>query len=121
MLAMIDASLDVGRTFVEKIPGFEALCPQDRRILMQRSCLELFALRTAHTLDSFASPPTTSTSSCDKLVRLPNNAVLHESQLALVLGDWWAVLVQLGEQLKAMDIDETGFACLCALVVMCGE
>lgn len=120
---MIDASLDIGQTFAQKIPGFNTLCQQDQRTLLQRSCLELFALRTAQSLDSFGSSSTASTSAAsgNNLVKLPNNTVLHESQMSLVLGDWWHMLVQLGDHLKAMDIDETAFACLCALVVMSGE
>jgi nuclear receptor subfamily 4 group A protein 2 len=40
-------SLDVIKNWAEKIPGFTDLCKEDRELLLQSACLEIFVLRVA--------------------------------------------------------------------------
>lgn len=40
-------SLDVIKSWAEKIPGFSDLCKEDQELLLQSACLELFILRVA--------------------------------------------------------------------------
>lgn len=45
---LLTTSIDVIKLFVEKIPGFSDLCPEDQELLFQSACLELFVLRLAY-------------------------------------------------------------------------
>lgn len=44
---LLTSSIDVIRNFCDRIPGISDLCKQDRELLFQSACLELFALRLA--------------------------------------------------------------------------
>ena len=46
--SLLTTSIDVIRKFCDKIPGFSDLCKQDKELLFQSACLELFALRLAY-------------------------------------------------------------------------
>jgi nuclear receptor subfamily 4 group A protein 2 len=45
---LLTTSVDVLRSFAERIPGFNDLCRQDRELLFQSASLELFVLRLAY-------------------------------------------------------------------------
>ena len=46
--SLLTSSMEVFRMFSDKIPGFSDLCKQDKELLFQSACLELFALRLAY-------------------------------------------------------------------------
>jgi hypothetical protein len=45
---LLTSSIDIIRMFCEKIPGIHELTPNDRELLFQSACLELFVLRLAY-------------------------------------------------------------------------
>jgi len=45
---LLTNSIDIIRMFCEKIPGIHELTPNDRELLFQSACLELFVLRLAY-------------------------------------------------------------------------
>ncbi len=45
---LLTSSIDVIRRFCDRIPGINELCSNDRELLFQSACLELFALRLAY-------------------------------------------------------------------------
>ena len=45
---LLTSSIDVIRTFAERIPGVAELGAKDRDLLFQSACLELFTLRLAY-------------------------------------------------------------------------
>ena len=107
---MLNSSLDSLYAFMTKIPGFNELSETDRKLLFQTSCLELFALRMAYRIKPGSS-----------YIILCNNIVLHRNQFAVTFGEWLPMIEELSNQLHAMDIDISAFACLCALTVISGE
>lgn len=46
--SLLTTSVDVIRTFADKIPGFVELNRDDQELLFQSASLELFVLRLAH-------------------------------------------------------------------------
>lgn len=46
--SLLTTSVDVIRTFADKIPGFTDLKKEDQELLFQSASLELFVLRLAH-------------------------------------------------------------------------
>lgn len=51
--SLLTTSVDVIRTFADKIPGFAELNRDDQELLFQSASLELFVLRLAHRYSSF--------------------------------------------------------------------
>ena len=45
---LLTSSIDVIRTFCDRIPGIAELAAKDRDLLFQSACLELFTLRLAY-------------------------------------------------------------------------
>lgn len=45
---LLTSSIEVTRKFCDRIPGIQDICQQDRDLLFQSACLELFALRLAY-------------------------------------------------------------------------
>ena len=45
---LLTSSIDVIRTFCDRIPGISELAAKDRDLLFQSACLELFTLRLAY-------------------------------------------------------------------------
>lgn len=110
LLCMLNSSLDTLYAFMEKIPGFNELNELDRKLLFQTSCLELFALRMAYRIKPGSN-----------YIILCNNIVLHRNQFAVSFGEWLPMIEELSNQLHAMEIDISAFACLCALTVITGR
>ena len=48
---LLTSSIDVIRSFCERIPGITDLSAKDRDLLFQSACLELFTLRLAYRSD----------------------------------------------------------------------
>ncbi|GLG95097.1 Probable nuclear hormone receptor HR38 [Gryllus bimaculatus] len=104
---LLTTSVDVIRTFADKIPGFQDLSRDDQELLFQSASLELFALRLAHR----TRPDDTKLTFC-------NGVVLDRQQCQRSFGDWLHAIMDFCQSLHAMDIDISAFACLCALTLV---
>ena len=54
---LLTSSIDVIRTFCDRIPGIGELGAKDRDLLFQSACLELFTLRLAYRYDKLQGTP----------------------------------------------------------------
>ncbi|XP_045177718.2 probable nuclear hormone receptor HR38 isoform X2 [Mercenaria mercenaria] len=97
-------SIDVLRTWAEKIPGFSDLCKEDQDLLFQSATMELFVLRMAYRLQA----------NDDKIV-FDNGLVLHRRQCYQMFGDWINSIVDFGLSMHRMTIDISSLACMAAL------
>uniref|UniRef100_A0A8C6UFB5 Nuclear receptor subfamily 4, group A, member 1 n=1 Tax=Neogobius melanostomus TaxID=47308 RepID=A0A8C6UFB5_9GOBI len=104
---LLAASLDVIRTWAQRIPGFSEFCPEDQDLLLESAFIELFILRTA-----FRSNPDT-----ERLV-FCNGLVLHKSQCVTAFGDWIDSIIEFSQSLHRMKLDVSSFSCLTALVLI---
>lgn len=105
--SLLSASLDVIRTWAQRIPGFSDFCPEDQDLLLESAFVELFILRLA-----FRSNPDTG-----KLV-FCNGLVLHKSQCVSAFGDWIDSITEFSQSLHRMKLDVSSFSCLTALVII---
>ncbi|XP_021937734.1 probable nuclear hormone receptor HR38 isoform X4 [Zootermopsis nevadensis] len=105
--SLLTTSVDVIRTFADKIPGFVELNRDDQELLFQSASLELFVLRLAHR----TRPDDTKLTFC-------NGVVLDKQQCQRSFGDWLHAILDFCHSLHAMDIDISAFACLCALTLV---
>ncbi|PIK44946.1 putative nuclear receptor subfamily 4 group A member 2 isoform X2 [Apostichopus japonicus] len=103
----LSSSLEVIKTWAEKIPGFSDLCKEDQLLLLQSACLELFVLKMAYRMDPN-----------DELVTFCNGNVFHKEQCEQAFGDWLADIHGLGRVLTTLKVDLSSFACLSALVLI---
>lgn len=46
---------------------------------------------------------------------------MHRNQFAVSFGQWLPLIEELSNQLHAMEMDISAFACLCALTVISGK
>ncbi|PSN48034.1 putative nuclear hormone receptor HR38 [Blattella germanica] len=104
---LLTTSVDVIRTFADKIPGFAELNRDDQDLLFQSASLELFVLRLAHR----TRPDDTKLTFC-------NGVVLDKQQCQRSFGDWLHAIFDFCHSLHTMDIDISAFACLCALTLV---
>lgn len=104
---LLAASLDVIRTWAQRIPGFSEFCAEDQELLLESAFVELFVLRLA-----FRSNPDTG-----KLV-FCNGLVLHKSQCVTAFGDWIDSIIEFSQSLHRMKLDVSSFSCLAALVII---
>ncbi|XP_071447204.1 nuclear receptor subfamily 4 group A member 2-like [Hetaerina americana] len=104
---LLTTSVDVLRSFAERIPGFNDLCRQDRELLFQSASLELFVLRLAYR-----------TKPDDRKITFCNGVVLAREQCERSFGDWLHGILAFSASLHAMQIDISAFACLCALTLV---
>nr|XP_018912910.1 PREDICTED: LOW QUALITY PROTEIN: nuclear receptor subfamily 4 group A member 1 [Bemisia tabaci] len=104
---LLTTSIDVIKLFVEKIPGFSDLCPEDQELLFQSACLELFVLRLAYR-----------TRATDTKLVFCNGVVLEKQQCVRSFGDWLFAILDFCQSMHAMEIDLSAFACLCALTII---
>lgn len=100
-------SIDVIKTWAQKIPGWSDLCEEDQELLFQSACLELFVLRLAYRCNP-----------SDDRLAFCNGVVLHKQQCAPGFGEWLSQVVNFAETMHNMDIDISAFACLSALVLI---
>ncbi|XP_002735608.1 nuclear receptor subfamily 4 group A member 2-like [Saccoglossus kowalevskii] len=100
-------SIDVIKSWTQKIPGWSEICEEDQELLFQSACLELFVLRLAYR----CSPS-------DDRLAFCNGVVLHKQQCARGFGEWLDQVVNFAETMHGMDVDISAFACLSALVLV---
>lgn len=105
--SLLTTSVDVLRSFAERIPGFNDLCRQDRELLFQSASLELFVLRLAYR-----------TKPEDRKITFCNGVVLAREQCERSFGDWLHGILAFSASLHAMQVDISAFACLCALTLV---
>ncbi|XP_077543507.1 putative nuclear hormone receptor HR38 isoform X2 [Haemaphysalis longicornis] len=104
---LLTSSVDVIKTFSEKIPGFNELEKSDQELLFQSASLELFALRLAYRIRQE-----------DDEFTFCNGIVLHRTQCERIFGEWLAAIFEFSRSLHAMQIDISAFACLAALTLV---
>ncbi|XP_076351509.1 putative nuclear hormone receptor HR38 isoform X2 [Tachypleus tridentatus] len=104
---LLTSSLDVIRTFAEKIPGFTDLDTSDQELLFQSASLELFALRLAYR-----------TKPEDEKLIFCNGTVLHIEQCRRGFGEWLSAILDFSCLMHNIQIDISAFASLCALTLI---
>lgn len=104
---LLTSSVDVIKTFSEKIPGFSELDKSDQELLFQSASIELFALRLAYRIRQD-----------DDEFTFCNGVVLHRSQCERIFGDWLGAIFEFSSSLHDMQIDISAFACLAALTLV---
>ncbi|XP_064466228.1 probable nuclear hormone receptor HR38 isoform X2 [Ornithodoros turicata] len=104
---LLTTSVDVIKTFAEKIPGFSDLEKSDQELLLQSSSLELFVLRLAYRIRQD-----------DEEFTFCNGVVLHRTQCERTFGDWLNAILDFSRSLHAMQMDISAFACLAALTLV---
>ncbi|XP_019763493.1 probable nuclear hormone receptor HR38 isoform X2 [Dendroctonus ponderosae] len=105
--SLLTTSVDVIKSFADKIPGFLDICQEDRELLFQSAYLELFVLRL-----SYRTHPN------DTKLTFCNGMVLDMQQCQRSFGDWLHGIMEFCSGLHAMEIDISAFACLCALTLI---
>ncbi|CAG9767613.1 unnamed protein product [Ceutorhynchus assimilis] len=105
--SLLTTSVDVVKSFAEKIPGFLDICLEDRELLFQSAYLELFVLRL-----SYRTHPN------DTKLTFCNGVVLDMQQCQRSFGDWLHGIMEFCSGLHSMEIDISAFACLCALTLI---
>ncbi|XP_028967795.1 probable nuclear hormone receptor HR38 [Galendromus occidentalis] len=105
---LLTSSIVVIRKFVDAIPGFRELLPEDRELLFTTASLGLFALRVAYRMMH----------SNHTEITLCNSVVLHRSQAQRGFGEWLDRISVLSKSLENFAIDESILACLAALFVL---
>ncbi|XP_063953471.1 nuclear receptor subfamily 4 group A member 2-like [Lytechinus pictus] len=101
------SSIDVIRSWAERIPGFSDLCREDQDLLFQSSCLELFVLKMAYRVNPD-----------DPYVVFCNGNVLHNQQCERGFGEWLDDIRTFSKVLSSLEIDISSFACLSSLVLI---
>ncbi|KAK0088790.1 hypothetical protein PV325_010730 [Microctonus aethiopoides] len=104
---LLVTSIDVIRTFAEKIPGFTDLVKEDQELLFQSASLELFILRLAYR-----------TKVGNHTLTFCNGVVLARAQCYRSFGEWLYSILKFCHALHTTDIDISAFACLCALTLV---
>ncbi|KAL1490414.1 hypothetical protein ABEB36_013115 [Hypothenemus hampei] len=107
---LLTTSVDVIKSFADKIPGFLDICQEDRELLFQSAYLELFILRLCYR----THPNDTKLTFC-------NGVVLDMQQCQRSFGEWLHGIMEFCAGLHAMEIDISAFACLCALTLITGR
>ncbi|XP_040568689.1 nuclear receptor subfamily 4 group A member 1 isoform X3 [Lepeophtheirus salmonis] len=107
---VLTSSIEVIRNFCERIPGISELSLNDRDLLFQTSCLELFVLRLAYR----SNPDSDRYTFC-------NGVVLHVSQCEQTFGDWLNGINEFARGLHSMELDISAFSCLCGLILVNGK
>merc|ERR1719323_1609098 len=98
---LMTSSIDVIRTFCDRIPGISDLSSKDRDLLFQSACLELFTLRLAYR----TQPESLKFIFC-------NGLALHRNQARATFGDWLNGIIEFSRSLHSMELDVSSFACL---------
>uniref|UniRef100_A0A8D0TNX4 Nuclear receptor subfamily 4 group A member 3 n=1 Tax=Sus scrofa TaxID=9823 RepID=A0A8D0TNX4_PIG len=101
---LLTASIDVSRSWAEKIPGFTDLPKEDQTLLIESAFLELFVLRLS----------IRSNTAEDKFV-FCNGLVLHRLQCLRGFGEWLDSIKDFSLRLQSLNLDIQALACLSAL------
>lgn len=100
-------SLEIIRTWAEKVPGFLEMCREDRDLLLQSASMELFALRIAYRMQENSES-----------VVFCNGLVLHRSQCIAGFGEWIDSIIEFGQHLQRMTVDLSSLSCMAALTMI---
>ncbi|KAK3082841.1 hypothetical protein FSP39_006822 [Pinctada imbricata] len=106
---LILSSINIIKTWSERVPGFADLCADDRDLLFKSASLELFVLRLAYRLQA--------TSGMEKII-FDNGIVLHRMQCEAMFGDWINSIIDFGNSLHRIDLDISALACMEALTLV---
>ncbi|XP_077159616.1 nuclear receptor subfamily 4 group A member 3 [Paroedura picta] len=101
---LLTASLDISKSWAEKIPGFTDLPKEDQTLLIESAFLELFVLRLSIRSDTAE----------DKFV-FCNGLVLHRLQCLRGFGEWLDSIKDFSLNLQSLNLDIPALACLSAL------
>ncbi|XP_030061008.1 nuclear receptor subfamily 4 group A member 3 isoform X1 [Microcaecilia unicolor] len=101
---LLMVSIEVSRTWAEKIPGFTDLPKEDQTLLIESAFLELFVLRLS-IRSSIAE---------DKFV-FCSGLVLHRLQCLRGFGEWLESIRDFSLILQSLNLDISSLACLSAL------
>ncbi|XP_044309033.1 nuclear receptor subfamily 4 group A member 3 isoform X3 [Varanus komodoensis] len=101
---LLTASIDISRSWAEKIPGFTDLPKEDQTLLVESAFLELFVLRLSIRSDTAE----------DKFV-FCNGLVLHRLQCLRGFGEWLDSIKDFSLNLQSLNLDIPALACLSAL------
>ncbi|XP_019584781.2 nuclear receptor subfamily 4 group A member 3 [Rhinolophus sinicus] len=101
---LLTASIDVSRSWAEKIPGFTDLPKEDQTLLIESAFLELFVLRLS----------IRSNTAEDKFV-FCNGLVLHRLQCLRGFGEWLDSIKDFSLSLQSLNLDIQALACLSAM------
>ncbi|CAG0913504.1 unnamed protein product [Notodromas monacha] len=105
---LITSSVEAGRGFAERIPGFTDLAKEDQDLLFQSASLELLVLRLANRNRLQES----------NQVTFCNGKVLNKQQCESTFAEWMNGITELSLSIQNMDLDLSAFACLCALTIL---
>ncbi|XP_029101839.1 nuclear receptor subfamily 4 group A member 3 isoform X2 [Scleropages formosus] len=104
---LLTSSMEVTRSWADRLPGFSELPREDQSLLIDSAFLELFVLRLANR----------SILQEDKLV-FCNGLVLHRFQCLRGFGEWLDSIRDFSSHLQSLNLDVSAFACLAALVML---
>ncbi|KAK6490553.1 nuclear receptor subfamily 4 group A member 3-like isoform X1 [Huso huso] len=104
---LLTVSIEVTRTWADKIPGFNELPKEDQTLLIESAFLDLFVLRLANR----------SILAEDKFV-FCNGRVLHRSQCLRGFGEWLDSVKDFTSNFQSLNLDISAFACLSALIIL---
>ncbi|KAJ7313574.1 hypothetical protein JRQ81_005075 [Phrynocephalus forsythii] len=104
---LLTASIDISRSWAEKIPGFTDLQKEDQTLLIESAFLELFVLRLSIRSDTAE----------DKFI-FCNGLVLHRLQCLRGFGEWLDSIKDFSLNLQSLNLDIPALACLSALSII---
>ncbi|KAJ8353892.1 hypothetical protein SKAU_G00214590 [Synaphobranchus kaupii] len=104
---LLTSSMEVTRSWADRLPGFSELLRDDQNLLIDSAFLELFVLRLANR----------SVIPEDKFV-FCNGMVLHRFQCLRGFGEWLDSIRDFSSHLQSLNLDVSAFACLAALVML---
>ncbi|XP_053570453.1 nuclear receptor subfamily 4 group A member 3 [Bombina bombina] len=100
---LLTISIDVSKTWAEKLPGFDELPKDDQTLLIESTFLELFVLRLS----------IRSNIAEDEFV-FCNGLVLHRLQCLRGFGEWLDAIRNFTLNLQSLNLDVSTLACLSA-------
>ena len=100
-------SMDVIKSWADRIPGFGDLCKEDQELLFQSCALEIFVLRVAYRCQA----------DDDRLI-FCNGDVLHRLQCLPSFGEWVNSIIEFGMSLHRMPLDLSSLSCMAALAMI---
>ncbi|XP_076350704.1 uncharacterized protein LOC143247107 [Tachypleus tridentatus] len=107
VFSLITSSIEIIRTFAEKVPGFTEFNREDKELLFEAAFLELFVLRLSYRMKMD-----------DDRLTFCCGLVLHKEECRRGFGDWLDSIMDFATSLHDLEIDISCFACLCALVLV---
>ncbi|KAM4710616.1 nuclear receptor subfamily 4 group A member 2-like [Anableps anableps] len=100
-------SMEVIRSWAQRIPGFATLPKHDQDLLFYSAFLELFVLRLSYR----SNPEEGKLIFCD-------GSVWHRLQCLRGFGEWIDSIVEFSANLQRMSLDISTFSCICTLALL---